>query len=101
MAVTNFAKGSLVPYDPQRGLPYGTEPIQKYLPVSLDVYFNDTVTGANCSRSIMVTTNGNVTVEFVDGSTATLPMQAGIQYVMRGFKVQSGGTTATGIFWGY
>lgn len=97
----NFQLGSIYPYDPNKGLSFGIEAIQKWLPVTLDTYFNDSVTGATCSRAITVSTDGFVTLEFADNSTATLPMVSGIWYVTRAYRVHTTGTNATGIFWGY
>jgi hypothetical protein len=96
-----FTNGVLIASDPFKGLPYGMESIQKWLPVTLDEYFKDTVSGASCSRGITCTTDGLITCEFVDGSTATLPFVAGIRYPEKVFRIHTSGTTATGIFWGY
>ena len=101
MTIQMFAKGSLSAYDAHRGLVYGTEAIQKWLPVTLDTYFLDPASGAYCSRAISCTTDGFVTMEWIDGSTATMPMFAGQWYPATAFRIQTSGTTATGIFWGY
>ena len=50
------------------------------------------------ARVIMVATDGNVAVNFVDGSTGVLPaLKAGIMYTVAIERVLTTGTTATGV----
>lgn len=95
-----YTRGTMTPYDPNRGLPYATEAVQAMRNVTTDVYFSDSV-GANTSRVIMVTEDGNVTLEWIDGTTTTVPMIAGVLYPYRAVRVITSDTTASGIFWGY
>ena len=102
MTSQNFELGSIYPYDPHQGFAYTPRPIQKWLAVTNDQPFLDTVTGARCCRALLVTGTGNVTLQFADGSTGTIPILAGNTPLYTvAFKVLSSGTTATGISWGY
>lgn len=100
---TLFNGKSSTPYDASHAIPLGIEGLQEALPVTLDAYFNDPVTGARCSRAIIVTVSGLVNVEFASGRTALIPVISGScnALIAKVFKVQSSGTTATGIFWAY
>ena len=50
------------------------------------------------SRGIRVNVAGNVNMTFVDGTTATLALNAGQDYQYSVKSVAASGTTATGIF---
>lgn len=100
-AAINFTLGTIVPYDPNYGIPYGMEPVQKWNSCVLDSYFLDSVTGARCSRAITVGVDGNVNVTFADGTSNTLYMIAGVWYPMKVYRVNTSGTTASSILWGY
>ena len=95
-----YTLGTMTPYDPNRGLPYGTEAVQAMRSVTLDTYFTDTV-GATISRVIMCTVDGFVTLEWIDGTSTTVPIISGVLYPYRASRVLTSGTTATGLFWGY
>lgn len=95
-----YRLGAQTPYDPNRGLPYGTEALQTMRAVTLDEYFTDDV-GATCSRAILCTVDGNITLEWADQTTTTIPIIAGLLTPYRAFRVHTSGTTATGLFWGY
>lgn len=97
----NFTLGSIYPSDPNRALPYGMESIQKWLPVTLDQFFLDSVTGATCSRAIRCNTSGVINLLFADGTSQQMAYLGGVVYPEKAFKVISTGTTASGIFWGY
>lgn len=103
MPNATFTRGILVPYDPTRGIVYDNEPAQKYLPVTFDSFFLDSVTGAIVSRTIFVNNPGQVTVEYVDGTSTSLYMNQGIQYVIKATRILSAGSTVpqSDIFWGY
>lgn len=100
-ATTDFILGKIIPENPNRGIPYGMEPIQKWNAVTLDSYFLDTSTGATCSRALSVAVEGNVTFVQADGTTSTLFMLAGVWYPQKAYRVNTSMTTATGIQWGY
>lgn len=49
-------------------------------------------------RALMVSGAGDVAVEFVNGTSMTLPgLQVGVIYAIRPQRVRASGTTATGI----
>ena len=99
-AAINYAMGSIVPPDPNFGIPSNMEALQKINTATLDTYFTDTV-GARISRVIMVASDGFVTLEFVDGSTATVGMIQGVWYPVRCVRIQTSGTTVSGVQWAY
>lgn len=63
-----------------------------------DVTTSDATELPRVTRAIMVTTRGNVRVQFLDGTILTLTeLEPSIQYPARLKRIYATGTTATGI----
>ena len=63
-----------------------------------DVTPSDAVELPRVTRAVMVSTRGNLRVQFVDGTIITLPeLETGVQYIARLKRIYATGTTATGI----
>lgn len=68
-----------------------------YNSVTIDVSGGNQTLAAGC-RGFHVGVAGNIKVDFVGGSTATMAVNAGATYAYQINKVYQTGTTATGCF---
>ena len=67
-------------------------PAKKLFAVTLDQEYE------SVGRGLLIGVAGNVNLEFTDGTSITVPLQAGFNPIEH-VKVNTSGTTATGLFW--